>query len=403
MTRDTLLAEVVSNLERPVGLIRFTPPLETHYREAIAEERRRSLLFASMIGLAILVGFSLPRVLFTASQETLRGWYLVLAALFATIAFGMAVARKPRRHEILDRATMIEMVVLAILVCVLIRFDDPAATTGTMYCFVMIPIAASTLASLQFDQTLTVTVVADLIFLAAVATKPDLDPNLHIPALLLAIAGSLMALWGSWRNDRQHRALFLFLTRERLVSEISAEQNAALREMTEIDPLTGIPNRRAFEIHFDTIRAQAPDAPLAVMMIDIDRFKAFNDAHGHLEGDRALVAVARALAGELRGDGDLVARLGGEEFAVLAAGPDRHGAIALLERLRRAVEKLAIPHGTAGEPEAVVTVSIGCMVVEPHAATTRRAALERADRALYGAKHAGRNRWVLDESGPSSE
>lgn len=401
MDRDTLLAEVALNLERPERLTRFTPTLEEHYRAEIAEERRRSLLFASKLGLAILVGFAVPRPLFTASPDALGDWYYVFAALFATIFLGMVAARKPRDHRFLDRATMIEMVVLAILVCFLVRFDDPVAATGTMYCFVMVPIAASTLASLQFNQILTVIVVTDLMFLVSVASKPDFEPNLHIPAVLLALCGSIMALWGSWRSDRQHRELFLFLTRERLVSEKSAEQNAELKVMTEIDPLTGIPNRRAFEDRFERLLAGDRRSPLAVIMIDVDRFKAFNDGMGHLEGDRCLISIARALAAELRGEEDLAARLGGEEFVVIAEGSSGHDTPALLERLRRRVEDLAICHPDASPGAGVVTISLGCVVIAANTRSSRREALERADGALYAAKRSGRNRWVIAPDRPS--
>lgn len=395
MDRDTLLAEVAVNLDRSERRTRFTARLEEHYRSAIAAERRRSLFFASALGLVILVAFSIPRMLYWPSDPaTMRAWYTVLAALVVTIAIGMVVASRPRRHELIDRATMVEMVVLAILVSILIRYDDPVAATGTMYCFVMVPVAASTLASLHFRQTLAVIVVGDLVFLLAVASKPDLDVDLHVPAVLLTIAGSVMSLWGCWHNDGQHRALFLFLTRERLLSEKSAEQNARLRVMTELDPLTGIANRRVFEDRFEARLAGERRTPLAVIMIDVDHFKAFNDRLGHPEGDRCLIAVARALASELRSGDDLVARLGGEEFAVLAEGTDATDVAALLERLRRCVEKLAIPH-PAGVDGAVVTVSLGCAVVDATEHTTRRLALERADRALYAAKNDGRNRWTI--------
>lgn len=402
MDRDTLLAEVVANLDRSERLTRFTAPLEVYYRGAIAEQRRRSLFFASVLGLVILVAFSIPRVIYWPSApEVMRAWFTIIGALVVTIAIGMVVASKPRRHELIDRATMIEMVVLAILVGVLIRYDEPIAATGTMYCFVMVPVAASTLASLHFRQTLLVIVVGDLIFLGAVASKPDLDVDLHVPAVLLTIAGSVMSLWGSWNNDRQHRALFLFLTRERLESEKSAERNAELRVMTEIDPLTGIPNRRVFEDRFEALLADEHRTSLAVIMIDVDHFKAFNDHAGHPEGDRCLIAVARALASELRSEDDLVARLGGEEFVVLAEGPHSSDVPVLLERLRRSVEKLAIPH-PAAVAGSVVTVSLGCTVVEAGELTTRREALERADTALYAAKNIGRNRWTI-APGPGSD
>lgn len=403
--RDELIAEVIRNLETRPSTLAFSPMLEDYYRSSIARRRRRSMVFAIFIGLLILAAFVIHRVFFTGGGDpiVLRRWLVTMAVIAVVALATLIVSATTRSHRLIDRVTVAAMIAVSALVAVSFRIEiGPLATIG-IYCAVMVPIATTDLAALHFRQALLAIVVSDAIYAGALLTMPTLDPVVHLPALMLVLSVSAMTLWGSWRDDRSHRSLFLFMTRERLIAERSAHEAAELREMTTLDPLTGIPNRRAFEERLGEAFAKRGGEPIVLAMIDIDHFKAFNDAHGHLEGDRALVAVARALAGELRGEGDLVARLGGEEFAVMAPGPDHHDAIALLERLRRAVEKLAIPHGAAGESEAVVTVSLGCVVVEPHVQTTRRAALERADGALYAAKHAGRNRWVLYEPKPLSD
>lgn len=403
--RDELIAEVIRNLETRPSTLAFSPMLEEYYRSSIARRRRRSMVTAIVIGLVILAAFVIHRAFFTGAGDPVvfHRWLSTMAAI-AVIAFlTLIVSTTTRSHRVIDRVTVAAMIAVGVLVATSFRIETgPAATIG-IYCAVMVPIATTNLAALHFRQALLAITVSDVIYASALLTMPTLDPVVHLPALLLVLSVSAMTLWGSWRDDRSHRSLFLFMTRERLIAERSVHEAAELREMTTLDPLTGIPNRRAFEERLAAAFAKRGEDPIVLAMIDIDHFKAFNDAHGHLEGDRALVAVARALAGELRGEGDLVARLGGEEFAVMAPGPDHHDAIALLERLRRAVEKLAIPHGAAGEQGAVVTVSLGCVVVEAGSQTTRRDALERADRALYAAKHAGRNRWVLYEPKPYSD
>lgn len=400
-TRDELIAEVIRNLEAPPGALAFTPRLEEHYRTAIALQRRRSMIFASLIGLAVLSAFTVQRVLFTDTTTdplAFHHWLETMAAIALVSLAVLVINIRSRTHRVIDGVTIVGLVLVAALVSASFRVEVGKAATIGIYCWVMVPLAAANLASLHFRQALTAIVLSDAMYTAALFSMPTFDPLLHEPALLLVLSVSAMTLWGNFRNDRDHRSLFLFMTRERILAEMSAEQNAALKEMTTLDPLTGIPNRRAFEERFQTIADTDPDSAIAVAMIDIDHFKAFNDLYGHLEGDRCLTAVARALTASLRGRGDLVARLGGEEFVVLAPGATAADVATLLERLRRSVERLAIPHAAAdGGARSVVTVSIGCAVVAAGPPAARREVLERADRALYAAKRAGRNRWVVSE------
>ncbi len=125
---------------------------------------------------------------------------------------------------------------------------------------------------------------------------------------------------------------------------------------------------------------------LAVLMIDIDHFKRLNDTYGHPEGDRRLQAVAAILDGCLQRGDDLLARYGGEEFIAALPAPDAAHALSLGERLRAAVEAAALP-----ATEAHVTISIGVAWQAAHEAGDPRGLVERADQALYQAKHAGRN------------
>ncbi len=131
--------------------------------------------------------------------------------------------------------------------------------------------------------------------------------------------------------------------------------NHRLNSLASLDPLTGIANRRSFDaalaLQWNTV------SQLAVLMIDIDKFKTFNDLYGHKEGDGCIRLVAQTMASTLRGT-DLLARLGGEEFAVLMPSASLRAATEAAQRLRRAVETVAIPH--RGGPAGVVTVSIGC-------------------------------------------
>jgi diguanylate cyclase (GGDEF)-like protein len=175
-----------------------------------------------------------------------------------------------------------------------------------------------------------------------------------------------------------------------------SEANARLAELSVTDALTGLPNRRRLEAHAEEEwrRAARRGEGLAFLMLDVDHFKYYNDALGHLAGDACLAHIGQVLATLLKRPSDLVARYGGEEFACLLSGLDREQALAHAERLRAAVERLDLAH-PASSVGPGVTISIGVAWTKPEPAADWRLTLAAADAALYRAKAAGRNRVEL--------
>lgn len=162
------------------------------------------------------------------------------------------------------------------------------------------------------------------------------------------------------------------------------------------DALTGAPNRRAFDqaLRGEWRRCARTGDPLTVLMIDIDDFKAFNDTHGHLVGDEALCSVARALGATVHREGDLLARFGGEEFAIVLPMTDTAGGLELANRMLEAVRDVTIRQAP-GQP---LSISVGSATWLPdNESTTAAVLLGRADQALYAAKHEGKNRAVAYE------
>jgi len=161
---------------------------------------------------------------------------------------------------------------------------------------------------------------------------------------------------------------------------------ARVEELSRTDDLTGVANRRCFDQWLEACLA-GPE-PVALLMVDVDHFKAYNDAYGHVAGDGCLQEIATLLAYLLAGTPARLARYGGEEFAVILPGEDGSGAAAIGERLRAAVRARALPH----LPECGGLVSISVGVAASAAGAAPEALLEAADAALYAAKHAGRDR-----------
>jgi len=173
-----------------------------------------------------------------------------------------------------------------------------------------------------------------------------------------------------------------------------AEANRRLEELSRTDGLTGVANRRQFEDVFEREwrRAQRAKGPIALLMIDIDEFKKYNDHYGHQGGDECLQKVAATLKSALARASDVVARYGGEEFVVVLPGSDRDQAVATAERLRQRVEQLGMPHEAATSGSKRVSISVGVAALRPKAKDEPEMLLSAADQALYGAKHGGRNR-----------
>jgi diguanylate cyclase (GGDEF)-like protein len=184
-----------------------------------------------------------------------------------------------------------------------------------------------------------------------------------------------------------------------LVEQRTAQLKAAnirLEALTRFDPLTGLANRRHFdelkELEFN--RALRHRQPFSVLMCDIDFFKLYNDTYGHAMGDQCLRDVALTMSALFSRSGELVARLGGEEFAVLLPGQNRQQALESAERLQELLAHQKLPH-SASAVSPFVTLSIGIAELEPNTMDRFDQLLQSADKALYRAKSQGRNRCLI--------
>ncbi|AWV20119.1 GGDEF family protein (plasmid) [Roseomonas mucosa] len=180
-------------------------------------------------------------------------------------------------------------------------------------------------------------------------------------------------------------------------------QEALLQTLAHTDGLTGLANRRSFDewLEREWRRSAREALPLSLLLLDVDRFKPFNDTYGHQKGDECLRAVAEAVNGAARRSGDIVARYGGEELAVILPNTYALGAVSVAERIRAAVAALELAH-PASPPYGIVTVSIGAATAlpVPDSPIGPAALIAAADGVLYAAQHGGRNRVQAPESVP---
>jgi len=236
--------------------------------------------------------------------------------------------------------------------------------------------------------TIAMAVLAWLIIAGFTVSEPL--PSAARCQSLAVYAGAMGSLiWGRHILNNRQVQLFLLNTREELRAARAAQLNERLSSLAYTDPLTGIPSRR----YFDEICASMSDTtknlfPLSLCMIDIDHFKRLNDNLGHLQGDRCLRIIAKAIRAQLRTT-DILARYGGEEFVLLLPGTSAAAARDTAERICGAIASLN--HPNPGSPFGRVTASFGIATAAgPPLAI--QSLMEAADAALYRAKSAGRNR-----------
>lgn len=211
-----------------------------------------------------------------------------------------------------------------------------------------------------------------------------------IVALLLGVLGGLGYRLIKLMKKQDRIQGELLGTQERLL-----ELNRNLELLALEDALTGLANRRQFDlfIQAEMGRARHNMTGLALLMIDVDHFKPFNDRYGHLAGDECLRKIAVLITEHIRRPGDLAARFGGEEFAVVLPGTDYVGAFLLAEKIRHAVQSAGLPHSES--PDGKVTVSVGVCGYDPASEAQTSELIGAADKALYVAKASGRNMSVI--------
>jgi diguanylate cyclase (GGDEF)-like protein len=197
--------------------------------------------------------------------------------------------------------------------------------------------------------------------------------------LLAALVGSTIA---ALELERSSRIAFL--------------EGRLIEELALLDALTGTRNRRMFDEHLARVWSQAAreSRDVAILLVDVDHFKAYNDRYGHLAGDDTLRRIAQTLQAFVHRPFDILSRYGGEEFAAVLYDVDCAEAREIAERMRRAVTALAIEHRESPTSQ-MVTISIGLAVIQPTAGREATGALQLADQALYEAKVNGRNRVEL--------
>jgi diguanylate cyclase (GGDEF)-like protein len=364
--------------------LKFVPELEPAYRQQVLEEhlpyiRVNLCLVLLAIGVVSAMRFSAPGMAMSSIPVVLRLLVMAPMALFC-----FAATFWSRRHRVYRPFSLITALVGGGCVVAIQVIAESGGASLVVPRLEIYAIATYFMLGLMFYQSLALNVVVALVYLAV-------GTGLKLPArefgfdmLSVATANGFCASV-AFIIEKTSRLRFL--------------EAALLRELVARDGLTGIQNRRMFDHHIQRAWSQAVrDAQrVAVLLVDIDCFKDYNDRYGHQAGDECLRAVAVSLSQCARRPMDFVARYGGEEFAVILYEASREYVAEVLTRIQRSIAELNIRH-EASQVASRLTVSIGAAFVLPGANRTHEGLVQLADEALYSAKEQGRNRVVVLEA-----
>jgi diguanylate cyclase (GGDEF)-like protein len=364
--------------------LRFEQDLEREFRREQVRARLPQVRSNLFLAGAIVLAFALLNTLVIGATVHSGMYWMQFGMVLPAIGLLIALTHHRASHRVYQRYAPF---VVAFIGFAVVLVESRAAQAGVQILFVgvlLCSIYVYYLVGLLFYEALRANAIIWCSYLTVgiVSALPEAGVLYNTLVLLIAnIVGATVA----YSFEMETRTHFL---EQRMLAETAAR-----------DGLTGLYNRRRFDEHLVTVwqMAQREGVTLALLLVDIDFFKRFNDRHGHQAGDECLKAVAAALARSARRPLDFTARYGGEEFALILYDPSRQYLQEIANRIHSNVAGLGIPHGDSGVAPAV-TVSVGVAYVAPTLERSTAGFVQLADEALYGAKAEGRNRSVFSEA-----
>ena len=367
--------------------LRFDAATERRYEAEHGAARAQHLVHVSLIGMVVFNVYVLTGLLL---MPDLTAEVVILRIFIVTPMSAVLICLLPHLPARLREWTVtIGMLNASAVPTWLFYTTQSPLAPHIVSEFVLGMVFGNMLLAMRFRHAVVFSAGILLMAVVALLSKTGLDESLRLTAMIQLSTACAFTLYANYLAERRRCRSYLQETRALIRAETAESFQSQLAQISRTDPLTGLPNRR----HLDAQMAewQRGSGTLAVMMVDIDHFKPFNDALGHTAGDDCLRRVAGVFADLARNPDVFCARFGGEEFTVIAretSAPDARG---MADRIVRAIAGLGIAHPARPDGMPIVTASVGLV----HTATPGTAdaidLLDRADAALYRVKAAGRN------------
>lgn len=375
----------------PAAVPWFPEVLERKFEDDTCEARVRDLRFAMMLGAVFYFATVLMDPVFVPDL----GWEAFGLRMLAVpfIIFDLSVGtslRGPTREWLLTITACVVVAALAVI---------PAISTAPFapYAFataILAAVYANTTVVLRFDKACWFTGYCVLLIGGLAVWSEGLGHALGWAIALQVVLAALFSLVANHHIEWSVRLSYLLGSREAARLQAMAADRETFRTLSCIDELTQLANRGAFNRRCAAEFSDPANRglPAALLMIDVDQFKRYNDHYGHIAGDVCLRTVAQRISETVRSANDAVARYGGEEFVILLCGVGSARATRLAERICESVRDLGLDHENRDDGVPHVTISVGVATTQMDPASSVEELIEAADRGLYAAKRAGRNR-----------
>ncbi len=376
--------EVEIALQRPWWKLKLPPALEAAFEAETGPARCRRLIVYGLVGLVLYDAYLLSDLrlvpdIFASALLVRLG---LVTPLFLAVILALRFNPPPALRESLEAGAIV--VVTTSILWLTVTSLSPTHVYRPVGVILVI-LFANVVLRIRFWYATAASLASLALYAATVTGMHEIPQVGRMTAIIVLANIVLFTLMANHALERDTRREFLFRQQDRL-------RRDELEKMANRDPLTGLGNRRHLNQTLDRLwpEAEARGESIALLMLDIDEFKAFNDRYGHLAGDTCLQRISAVVSAELRSPQDVIARFGGEELVMVLGDKALGEGAAIAERIRRAVEAAGIPHEASRT--GVVTVSIGVAAGIPSPNLAEHDFLAAADTALYAAKRAGRNR-----------
>jgi diguanylate cyclase (GGDEF)-like protein len=370
-------------LRRGFRGLHFTGLIEKEFRESYVAQNLPRARLSGLIALIIVLAVTcIDLMLGTATEGTLNTLRLgLLCPLLVAFAIGISV---PAAQRYYTEIIAVGVTVVGLVVTLIAHLGALQGSSYVLAGLVLVVLYGCLFLGLLFSVAMSVTA-----FLIAAHFVTGIVVGLPFDQLYYstAILGGAAVIGGISTYNLEHSLRTNFL------------ETRMLNELAERDGLTGLYNRRIFDDYVERLWRQSrrEGTAVAIVFVDIDSFKSYNDLYGHQAGDDCLKKVAKCIGRGAKRPFDFAARYGGEEFVLVLYGPPEDYARSVPEQIRRDVLDLAIPHG-GSQVAKYVTVSLGLSLATPDTTRSLAGAIQTADEALYQAKREGRNLVVFKDS-----